>query len=64
MIHQPNQSFKNTDERGEDSRDPYLFNPVRKNDFKMGTSGTINLKLVVRGEKRMNDQYLPSLLFY
>ena len=61
MFHQPNQSFKNTDGRGEDSRDPYIFTPVRKNDFKMGKSGTINLKLVVRRGKRMNDQYLLFL---
>ena len=61
VFHQPNQSFKNTDERGEDSRDPYIFTPVRKNDFQMGKSGTINLKLVMRGEKRMNEQYLPFL---
>ena len=38
--------------------------PLEKNEFRMGKSGTINLKLVMRGEKRMNDQYLPSLLFY
>ena len=64
VFHQPNQSFKNTDERGEDSHDPYIFTPVRKNDFQMGKSGTINLKLVMRGEKRMNEQYLPFLWFY
>ena len=43
---------------------PYIFTPVKKHDFKMGKSGTINLKSVVRGEKRMNDQYLPFLWFY
>ena len=60
-VKQPNQSFKNIDERGEDSHDPYIFTPVRKNDIQMGKSGTINLKLVMRGEKRMNEQYLPFL---
>jgi len=38
----------------------YLL-PLEKNDFQMGKSGTINLKLVMRGEKRMNEQYLPFL---
>jgi len=38
----------------------YLL-PLEKNYFQMRKSGTINLKLVMRGEKRMNEQYLPFL---